>query len=167
LSLRKARSLRSASGASSRTKLADTHTWHLFSATANVTADIDLGIQVEEGKWYGVETDFDANNGIVHGLLTDKATGAILSDTMAFLHDPKYGKYDPSVDGVFNAEAYIDGEVSLVHTGDPTLTRPNLAVIDHIDTFTHHPGNGFGYGHDHDHGGDTKWLAGILSDHGG
>ena len=30
----------------------ETHTWHLFAGTVNVLADIDLGIQVEEGKWY-------------------------------------------------------------------------------------------------------------------
>ena len=109
---------------------AETHTWHLFAGTANIVANIDLGVQVEEGKWYGVETDFDATNGILHGLITDKATGAILSDTMVFLHDPKYafagGTYDPSVDGVFNTEAYIDGEVSLLHTSDPTLSGLDL-----------------------------------------
>jgi hypothetical protein len=145
---------------------AETHTWHLFAATPNVVADIDLGVRVEEGRWYGVETDFDATNGTLHGLITDKATGAILTDTMAFLHDPKYGAYDPSVDGAFNAEAYFDSEVSLVHSSDPTLTRPGLAVIDNIDSFTHHPGNAFGFGDGHDHGGNTKWLDSILSDHG-
>jgi hypothetical protein len=143
---------------------AETHTWHLFSATANVVADIDLGVQIEEGKWYGVETDLDATNGILHGLITDKATGAILSDTMAFLNDPKYGKYDPSVDGVFNAEAYVDGEASLVHTTDPTLTKPGLAVIDNIDPSN--AGNAYTYGHGYDHGGNPKLLYRISSDHG-
>jgi len=119
---------------------AETHTWHLFAGTANIVANIDLGVQIEEGKWYGVETDFDATSGILHGLITDKTTGAIVSDTMAFLQDPKYGNYDPSVDGVFNAEAYIDGELSLLEGNDPTLTRPGLAVIDNID-ITHHAGN--------------------------
>ena len=54
---------------------AETHTWHLFAGTANVVANIDLGVQIEEGKWYGVKTDLDATNGILHGLITDKATG--------------------------------------------------------------------------------------------
>jgi hypothetical protein len=147
---------------------AETHTWHLFSGTANIVANIDLGVQVEEGKWYGVETDFDATNGILHGLVTDKATGSILSDTMVFLHDPKYafagGTYDPSVDGVFNSELYNDGEVSLSHTSDPTLTRPGLGVIDNIDSLQQHQGHAFGHGHDH--GSDPKWLASFLSDHG-
>jgi hypothetical protein len=149
---------------------AETHTWHLFSGTANIVANIDLGVQVEEGKWYGVETDFDATHGILHGLITDKATGTTLSDTMVFLHDPKYafagGTYDPSVDGVFNSEAYNDGEVSLSHTSDPTLTRPGLGVIDNIDTSPHHPGHAYGGGYGHDHGSDTKWLANILPNHG-
>ena len=100
---------------------AETHTWHLFAVTPNVVADIDLGVQVEEGKWYSVETDFDATSGTLHGLITDKVTGAILTDTMAFLHDPKYGAYDPSVDGVFNAEAYFDSEISLLHSSDPII----------------------------------------------
>src|SRR5262249_34975233 len=118
---------------------AETHTWHLFAGTQNIIADIDLGIDVQEGKWYGVETDLDATNCILQGLIKDKGTGAILSDTMVFLHDPKYGNYDPSVDGVFNAEAYIDGEHSLLRSTDPTLTRPGLAVIDNIDSFNQHP----------------------------
>ena len=95
----------------------------------------------------------------------------ILADKMVFLTDPKYsfagGTYDPDVDGVFNSEAYFDGEVSLSHDHDPTLTRPGLAVIDNIDTFPHHSGNAYGCGSGHDHGGDTKWLGSILSDHGG
>ena len=89
---------------------------------------------------------------------------------MVFVNDPKYafagGTYDPSVDGVFNTEAYNDGEVSLSHTSDPTLTRPGLAVIDNIDASPLHPGNAWGCGTDHDHGGDTKWFASILSDRG-
>jgi hypothetical protein len=131
--------------------------------TANVVADIDLGVQVEEGKWYGVETDLDTTSGILHGVITDKATGAVLSDTMAFLHDPKYGNYDPSVDGLFNAEAYYDSEVSLFHTTDPSLTRPGLAVIDNIDSFNEQAGV---FGHGPDHGSNTKWLDSISCDHG-
>ena len=149
---------------------AETHTWHLFSATTNVVADIDLGIQVEVGKWYSVETDFNASNGALHGEIIDATTGLTLADKMVFVTDPKYafagGTYDPSVDGVFNTEAYNDGEVSLSHTSDPTLTRPGLAVIDNIDASPLHPGNAWGCGTDHDHGGDTKWFASILSDRG-
>ena len=141
-----------------------------FQATANIVANIDLGVQVEEGKWYGVETDFDATNGILHGLITDKATGPYCLTQWYSCTDPKYafagGTYDPSVDGVFNTEAYNDGEVSLSHTSDPTLTRPGLAVIDNIDSLRQHPGHAYGCGYGHDHGGDPKWLASILSDHG-
>ena len=60
---------------------------------------------------------------------------------------------------MFNAEAYIDGEHSLLNSTDPTLTRPGLAVIDNIDTFNHHPDSANGL----DHG---KWLDSILCDHG-
>jgi hypothetical protein len=141
---------------------AETHTWHLFSATLNVTADIDLGINVEEGKWYGIETDFDAASGVLHGQVTDIASGSVLSDTMVFLYDSEYGNYDPSVDGVFNAEAYIDAEISLSDSSDPTLTRPGLAVIDNIDTSNH--GAAYAYGQDHGHG-SSPW-DGMLCDHG-
>jgi hypothetical protein len=144
---------------------AETHTWHLFSGTANIVANIDLGVPVEEGKWYGVETDFDATNGALHGVITD-AIGKILADKMVFLTDPKYafggGTYDPSVDGLFNAEADIDSELTLIFGTDPDLDKPGLAVIDNIDTLTHHPGNTYGQ----DHGCNTKSWDGIWSDHG-
>jgi hypothetical protein len=136
----------------------DTQTWHLFAATANVVADIDLGIHIETGKWYGVETDFDAAGGVLHGLLTDQATGKILSDTTVSLADLKYGNYDSSVDGVFNVEAYVDAEISLVESSDPTLTRPGLAVIDNIDSANKHGGNAYGHGY----GGNTTWLESIA-----
>jgi hypothetical protein len=129
------------------TASAETQTWHLFAGTANIVANIDLGASVEVRKWYHVETDFDASNGILHGQITDIASGDILADKMVFLHDPQYafahgsGAYDPSVDGVFNAEAYNDGEVSLSHTSDPTLTKPGLAVIDKIDSSNPHSGS--------------------------
>jgi hypothetical protein len=142
-----------------------THTWHLYSITTNVVADIDLGVQVQEGKWYGVETDFNATNGALHGEVIDATTGLTLADKMVFVTDPKYafegGTYDPSVDGVFNVEAYNDGEVSLSHTSDPTLTRPGLAVIDNIDTSPQHLGNA-----SQDFGSIAKSLGSILSDHG-
>jgi hypothetical protein len=112
--------------------------------------DVDLGIQVQEGKWYGIETDLDATDGILHGVVTDIASGHVLADEMAFLTDPKYafagGTYHPDVDGAFNAEAYIDGEHTLLHSIDLSLTRPRLAVIDTIDAVKHQPGSAFGLG---------------------
>jgi hypothetical protein len=141
---------------------AETHTWHLFSGTANVVVNIDLGVQVEEGKWYSVETDFNASNGALHGQVIDATTGLTLADKMVFVTDPKYafagGTYDPSVDGVFNTEAYNDGEVSLSHTSDPDLNKPGLAVIDNIDTSPQHPGIAF------DHA--IKVWDSMCSDHG-
>jgi hypothetical protein len=151
---------------------AQTHTWHLLAATLNVVADIDLGIHVEEGNRYGIETEFDATRGVLHGLVTDIATGATLSDKMIFLHDPKYGNYDPAVDGVFNAEAYIDGEVSLSESSDPTLTRPGLAVIDNIDSSNYRAAYAYGQGHGQSSSswngspwGSNPW-DGIACDHG-
>jgi len=109
-----------------------THTWHLFSLSQNIVADLDLGVPVEEGKWYHGAAEFDATKGTVHGVVTDITSGAILADKMLFLNDPKYGNYDPNVDGKWNAEAFIEGEHSLLQSTDPTL-KPSLAVIDNID----------------------------------
>jgi len=111
---------------------AETHTWHLFSLTQNIVADLDLGVPVEEGKWYHGEADFDVANGILHGVVTDITSGAILADKMLFLNDPKYGNYDPNVDGSWSAEAFIEGEHSILQATDPTL-KPSLAVVDNID----------------------------------
>ena len=140
----------------------DNHEWNLLFITTNVVAVVDMGVPVEPGKWYGVETDFDAYKGVLHGLLTDKTTGRTLADMTIKVAD--YGKYDPSVDGVFNTEAFFSGEGSLVHSSDPTLNRPNLAVIDNINSFKQNPGNAYGYGHNN--GNNTKLLDGIWSDHG-
>ncbi len=149
---------------------AETRTWHLFAGTPNVIADVDLSIDIQEGTWYHLETDFDTANGVLHGVVTDIASGTILADKMALLADPKYsflgGTYDSSVDGAFNAEAYIDGEHSLLFSTDPSLTRPGLAVIDNIDSSNRHLGDAFACGSGHDHGGDNKWLDSIWSDHG-
>jgi hypothetical protein len=146
---------------------AETHTWRLGAGTANVLADVDLGVQIEEGRWYRLETDFDAASGVLHGVVTDIASGDILADKMAFLADPKYsfagGTYDPAIDGMFNSEAYFDGEHSLLVSTDPTLTNPGLAVIDNIDTFTRSPGNAWSGANDH---GSAQWLDSILCDHG-
>jgi hypothetical protein len=148
---------------------AETQSWHLLFGTTNVLANIDLGGHIEEGKWYTVETDFDATAGALHAEVIDATTGLSLIDKMVFVTEPKYsfngGKYDPSVDGVFNTEAYIDGEVSLVHHGlDPDLNKPGLAVIDNIDSSNQHPatGNAVAWGLDR----ADQLLDGILSDFG-
>jgi len=134
-----------------------THTWHLFSFTPNGFADLDLGLAVEEGRWYGVELDFTTSNGALHGAISDATTGEILADATVFLSNPQYGKYDPSIDGLFNAEAYIDGELTLVFGNDPSLNRPGLAVIDNIDV----PGpHGFGSHDEHLGAGFSgSWLS--------
>ena len=140
----------------------DDQHWHLAFLTTNIVKDIDMG-PVELGKWYGVETDFDANSGVLHGLLTDKASGMTLADITANVKD--FGAYDPKVDGVFNTEAFFSGEVSLINSQDPTLNHPNLAVIDNINSFKQNQGKAYGYGHDNN-GNNTKLLDSIWSDHG-
>jgi len=112
------------------TASSDDQRWHLAFITTNIVKDIDMG-PVELGKWYGTETDFDATSGVLHGLLTDKASGMTLADITANVKD--FGAYDPTVDGVFNTEGYFSAELSLLISKDPTLHQPNLAVIDNID----------------------------------
>jgi hypothetical protein len=121
---------------------ADDQNWHMAFLTPDIVKDIDMGVHIELGKWYGVETDFDANSGVLHGLLADKATGQTLADISVNVKD--FGNYNQSVDGVFNTEGYFSGEDSLVHSSNPTLTRPNLAVIDNIDVPNPHAAPSFG-----------------------
>jgi len=112
---------------------AETHTWHLVAGTQNVIADLNMGVTIQEGHWYRAQTDFDADKGVLHGVVSDISSGAILADKMLFLKDPKYGAYDPTVDGKLNAEAFFDGEHTLANSHDPSLTQPALAVVDNID----------------------------------
>ena len=104
---------------------AETQSWRLFALTANVLADVDLGVPVQLGKWYGVEFDLDAATGSAHGSITDVATGSVLADKVVSFAD--FAAWDPAIDGVFNQESFFDGEGS-------AKTTPNLAVIDNIDT---------------------------------
>jgi len=87
---------------------------------------------------------------------------------MVFLQDPQYGKYDPAVDGKFNAEAYTDGEITLFESQDPTSTKPGLAVFDNIDSSNHGSAYASGQGYDYgnhwdgiacDHGENIGWMA--------
>jgi hypothetical protein len=139
------------------------HEWNLAFITTNVVAVVDMGVPIELGQWVGVETDFDVNKGVLHGLLTDEATGHTLADMSINVAD--FGAYDPKVDGVFNTEAFISGEVSLINSKDPSLTHPNLAVIDNIDSFKQNPGKAYGYGHDNN-GNNAKLWDSICSDRG-
>ena len=141
----------------------DDQQWHLAFVTANVVADAPMGVPVKLGQWVGVETDFDATTGLLHGLLTDKASGMTLADMT--LNAADFGKYDPKADGVFNIEAFTSGDISLINSQDPSLTHPDLAVIDNIDSFNNqHRGNAFGFGHDHDI--NTRLMDCISSDRG-
>ena len=144
------------------TASSDTHTWHLWAGTANVIADIDLGLKPVEGKWYGVEVDLNPRTGALHGVITDATLGTTLADKMVFLTDPTYGAYDAKVDGVFDTESYMDSELTLVFGSDPNLNKPGLAVFDNIDTTNRHSGYDDGY----DHGSNAKLWDSICSDHG-
>ena len=142
----------------------DTRTWHLDALTSNILAEVDSGIPIQQGKWYGVETDFDAPTGALHATITDKTLGTTLYDNTILLSN--YGNYDPSVDGVFNTEAYLEGELGLLFGSDPNLNTPHLAVIDNIDTISQQQGHGYGlvYGHDrYASGGLLDW---VMPDHG-
>lgn len=141
-----------------------THTWHLFFGTANVLADIDLGLGVQVGKWYGIETDFNATTGALHGLVTDAATGATLSNRSISVTDPRYGAYNPNVDGVFNVELYIDGEITLAFSNNPALNKPGLAVIDNIDVAAGKQNHSYGF--EQDSGWNSRQFEGVSFDRG-
>lgn len=98
--------------------------WRLFVGTANVVTDLDLGLPVTLGKWYGVQLDVDAVAATARSHITDLATGTTLLDTVTSLST--FGAWDPAIDGVFNIEAFWDGELS-------AKTTSGLWVIDNID----------------------------------
>jgi hypothetical protein len=105
--------------------------WRLFVGTANAVADLDLGLPVTLGKWYGVELDLDANAATARSRITDLATGATLLDTVTLLS--ALGSWDPAIDGRFDIEAFWDAEIS-------AKTTPGLWVIDNIDAPIPEPG---------------------------
>ena len=129
----------------------ETGTWQILAATTNVLADIDLGLPVTLGQWYGIDVDLDALTGTLHDRITDAATGAVLNDTTVSLLD--FGAWNPAVDGMFDVADFIEGEVSLNH-GDVPKTPPGLAVIDNIAVRT-----GLADAGHHAQGFDGVWAS--------
>jgi hypothetical protein len=142
-----------------------TGTWQLFAATDHVFAAADTHISVQEGKWYGVEVDFNAPDGILHGVITDKTTGATLAAPSLFLKSPSYGHYTLADDGVFNVEAFIDTELTQAF-GTGTHNIPGLGVVDNIDTISRSQGNAHAFAYGHDHGSNASLVNCIMPDHG-
>jgi hypothetical protein len=105
--------------------------WRLFVGTANAVADLDLGLPVTLGKWYGVQLDLDANAATTRSRITDLVTGATLLDTVTSLS--ALGQWDPAIDGRFDIESFWDGEGS-------AKTTPSLWVVDNIDAPIPEPG---------------------------
>ena len=103
---------------------AESQSWRLIAATANTFGDPDLGVPVTLGTWYGLQLDLDVLAGTLHSRTTDVATGSTLLDTVTSLL--QFGAWDPAVDGQFNIESFLDGELS-------ATTTPGLAVVDNIN----------------------------------
>ena len=101
-----------------------THSWRLFAATTDVSADLDLGVPVTLGTWYGVQVDLNALTGSVHSSIIDAATGVSLADVTTAL--TSFGSWIPSVDGAFDIEGFFDGELT-------ATTTSNLAIVTNID----------------------------------
>jgi hypothetical protein len=108
---------------------ATSQTWRLIAITANVVADIDLGVPVTLGRWYGLQLDLDAETATVHSRIADVATGSTLADTVTSLLP--FGAWDPAIDGMFDIESFFDGELS-------AKTTSGLAVIDNVDAPNRH-----------------------------
>jgi hypothetical protein len=100
--------------------------WRLFVGTPNAVADLDLGLPVTLGKWYGVQLDLDSNAATARSRITDIATGATLLDTVTSLSALGPGTWNPAVDGIFDIEAFVDIELS-------AKTTPGLWMLDNID----------------------------------
>jgi hypothetical protein len=112
-----------------------TKNWRLLAFTENVAVDVDLGVPVTLGTWYGLQIELNAVTGSVHSRITDVATGAILANSVTSLPAASLlpgGPWNPATDGNFNAASYFAGEL----TG---MTTPGLAVVDNIDTLIPEP----------------------------
>ena len=105
--------------------------WRLFVGTANVVADLDLGLPVALGTWSGVQLDLDAVAATARSRITDLATGATLLDTVTSLS--ALGAWDPTIDGIFDVEAFVDVELS-------ARTTAGLWALDNIDASVPEPG---------------------------
>lgn len=95
----------------------------MLAYTANVVADFDLGVPVTLGMWYGLEVDLNAIAATVHSRITNVATGSTLADLVSSLP----ASWNPAVDGRFDVENFVGGELT-------ALTTSGLAVVDNIDT---------------------------------
>jgi hypothetical protein len=111
-----------------------TESWRIFITTDNAAADVDLGVPVALGTWYGVEVSLDVFAGTLHSRITDIALGSVLVDRVDSIDAldlldgiDQGGLWDPLVDGIFDIEGFMDGEVTV----DATIA--NLAVVDNID----------------------------------
>jgi hypothetical protein len=100
-----------------------TREWRLF-ANSPISLDESLGVSADIGKWYGIELDFDAVTGVFHSVITDDATGTVLTDQFDSIPGWAPG------DGPFDSVAFFHGEVS---AGD---TISDLAVVDNINVVT-------------------------------
>lgn len=95
--------------------------WRLYVVGTDVAfLDIDLGLPVDLGRWYSVEMDLDAVNGVVTGRIFDTLTGDLLVDQTDVIPD-----WTPA-EGLYDMVNFFDGELSV----DNTVS--NLAVIDNI-----------------------------------
>jgi len=100
-----------------------TRGWRLF-ANSPISLDTSLGVNADIGRWYGIELDFDAVTGVFHSVITDDASGTVLTDRFDSIPGWAPG------DGPFDSVAFFHGEVS---AGD---TISDLAVVDNINVVT-------------------------------
>ena len=95
--------------------------WRLYTLTATVVDDFDLGILATPGIWYTVAQALDVNNGIFHSQIWDGATGVQLVDNYHTVPGWK-----PS-EAQFDTFAFIGGDLAA------NDTYGNIGVIDNIN----------------------------------
>jgi hypothetical protein len=101
-----------------------TQGWRLFVSTPNLNGDIDLGVPALVGKWYTVEVDVDVLAATARSFIKDTLSGTVLVNQFTSLTG--LGAWNPAVDGAFDIEGFLDGELS-------DVTVAGLAVVDNID----------------------------------
>lgn len=98
-----------------------TRGWRLFVVGTNgVYADIDLDVPVDLGRWYHVEMDLDARNGVVRSRISDAATGEQLRDRLDVIDGWT------EADGRFDLVNFFEADYGV------DATESNLCVIDNV-----------------------------------
>lgn len=105
--------------------------FYLYGTDGNVYEDIDLGIAAALDIWYSISLTSDVINGSFQTIITDTASGQILTDTTTVVDDwqPEFGAFD--------SVAFFAGETGARDTAVfGATTVPNIGQVDNVNIIT-------------------------------